>query len=110
MGNHDAGVAMGRMAEALVQRRAPDESALSLLDTICEPYRNCDAEWETPTHQPSDSYTDPEAPLGRLMVEAFAPQGLVDLTRYTNFRTDEDVCDAWWDEVYEPFKQRYEFW
>ena len=56
------------------------------------------------------------------MVEAFAPNGLADLPRYQYMvpqlrpddvydkSMDDAACDAWWSEVYTPFKQRYNFW
>ena len=58
----------------------------------------------------------PKAALGMLMVEAFAPNGLADLDRYRPMLEDVDpeageaADDAWWAEVCEPFRLRYEFW
>jgi hypothetical protein len=116
MGNHAAGLAMGRMAEAVLKRRRPGESALDLLDEICGPYRGCDAEFEAAEKETYDSYTDPTAALGRLMIEAFAPNGAADLDRYAAMfaaeddEGEDDPTEAWWDEVYGPFRKRYKFW
>lgn len=132
MGNHAVGKAVGPQAEEAVRARQPGESALAILDRLCNPWRNTDAEWESadpanPTcvHPEFDQYTDPhpKAALGMLLVEAFAPNGLADLPRYQYMvptlrgpgePDDEDkdiaACDAWREEVYEPFNQRYNFW
>lgn len=124
MGNHSAGYAMEQAAVDAVARRHPDESALSILDRICEPWRDCDAEFESTdpnnpdcVHPDFDKSTDPHpmASLGMLMLEAFAPNGVADLERYRPMLdgdgdAEETACDAWWAEVYDPFKQRYNFW
>lgn len=131
MGNHAVGFAVGPQAEDAVRARQPGESALEILDRICDKWRNTDAEWEafdpanpTCVHPEFDSFTDPhpKAALGMLMVEAFAPNGLADLPRYQYMvpqlrpddvydeSMDDAACDAWWSEVYTPFKQRYNFW
>lgn len=82
---------MGKMAEVLVSRRLPGESAIDLLDKICKPYANTDAEFESEdpenlgcVHPDFDSYTDPlpKAALGMLMLEAFALNGVADRERY----------------------------
>ena len=66
MGNHEAGKAMGRMAEMALKMRT-NQTALELLDEICEPYRGCDAEFESvdpnnprQTHPEYGDYTDPQ--------------------------------------------------
>ncbi|HRQ47934.1 MAG TPA: hypothetical protein PK725_13360 [Rhodocyclaceae bacterium] len=124
MGNHAIGNAVGPQAEEAVRARRPGESALAILDRLCNPWRNTDAEWESAdpanpacVHPEYDQYTDPhpKAALGMLMVEAFAPNGLADLPRYepmfdADDPNEETATDAWWDEVYTPFKQRYNFW
>lgn len=123
MGNHAAGRAMEQAALEAVARRQPGESALGILDRICEPWRNCDAEFESTdpndpdcVHPEFDQSIDPhpKAALGMLMLEAFAPNGLADLDRYRPMLDADDAdeavaCDAWWAEVYTPFRQRYEF-
>ena len=79
MGNHEVGRAMGRMAEMALKMRT-SQTALELLDEICEPYRGCDAEFEAVdpndpryTHPEYCLYTDPKGPLGILIREAFDP-------------------------------------
>lgn len=125
MGNHTAGLAMGKAAEQAIANRRPSEAALSILDRICEPYRGCDAEFEsedsgTPgkVHPEFDDFREPHpaAALGMLMLEAFAPNGVSDLERYRPMldgsggeEAEEKACDAWWDEVNNPFKARYDF-
>lgn len=127
MGNHDAGLAMGLAANEAVRNRKSGETALSILDRICNPYRGCDAEFESQNpenphevHPEFDSFCDPhpKASLGMLMLEAFAPNGVGDLPRYQYMvskcepfdrEKDEIACDAWWAEVYDKFNARYEF-
>lgn len=124
MGNHTAGDAMGRAAQIAIAKREPGRTALTILDELCEPYRGCDAEFESsdPTrpghvHPDFDSWCDPHpgAGLGMLMVEAFAPNGLADLPRYAPMLDSDDpaaeeaACDAWFREIEEPFSKRYQF-
>lgn len=121
MGNHYAGNAMGKSAESLSKIRRPGQSAIELLDAICEPYHGCDAEFEAENpkkrgqvHPDFGDWTEPHlgAALGMLMVEAFAPNGVADLERYRpafDGRDDEAALDAWYAEVYDKFKARYEF-
>ncbi len=123
MGNHSVGKAVGRMADEALRGRRDGESAIEILDRICTPYRNSDAEWDaadpadpTKTHPEFVAYTDPHAraALGMLMLEAFAPNGVADRERYAPMLDSDDpdeevACEAWWAEVYEPFKQRYGF-
>lgn len=125
MGNHSAGYAMDRAARLAVSNRG-QRSALSILDDVCSPYRGCDAEFESQNpdepdevHPLFDNSTDPhpQSPLGMLLVEAFAPNGLQDLGRYSPFLDDaargtdaeEAAYDHWESEVYKPFRQRYGF-
>lgn len=123
MGNHAIAREVGPAAEAALRNRKPGESALDILDRLCNEWRDCDAEWEAEdpdrpgfVHPDFGSYTDPhpKAALGMLMIEAFAPNGLADLDRYrpmieADSPDDEEACDAWWKEVYEPFNRRYDF-
>lgn len=114
---------MGKMAEVLLSRRLPGESAIDLLDKICRPYAKTDAEFESEdpndpncVHPDYDRYTDPhpKAALGMLMLEAFAPNGVTDLKRFEPMLADHPdsaaACDAWWEEVYGQLKMRYGFW
>ena len=123
----DVGHFIGGMAHELVVLRKPDEAALDILDVICAPHRGTHAQfaaWDSdrPGHDFA-RYTDPhpEAWLGMLMVEAFAPRGLADLPRYRAMlrgashlapggEAAEAAYLAWWSEVYVPFRTRYGFW
>jgi hypothetical protein len=132
MGNHTAGLAMGLMAKQMLDHRSQEQTALSILDSVCEPYRNCDAEFESQdpnqlshVHPEFDDYTypHPKAALGMLMVEAFAPNGINDLPKYQGFSMsmllesdqpyDETKGDAAWEkwseEILNPFRERYGF-
>ena len=93
MGNHEAGRSMGQMAEMTLKMRT-NQTALSLLDEICESYRGCDAEFE--------EYTEPNQPLGKLIAEAFDPT-----VNWIEERANDDD-DSWYD-VYSQFRARYEF-
>ncbi|MDR0274103.1 MAG: hypothetical protein LBI48_01945 [Burkholderiaceae bacterium] len=116
MGTHAIAKSVGLGAEYALKNRKPGQTALEILDMLCAPWRGCDAEWEAEDpqrpgymHPEFYDYTDPhpKAALGMLMIEAFAPNGLADLPKY---RTGTDEAEAaWWAEVYEPFKQRYDF-
>lgn len=97
MGNHDAGRSMVQTACALDDQRArTGQSALEILDIACGPYRDTDAEF--------DDERQPETQFGKLLIEAFAPQGTYDSS------LDNDYQDQWWDEVVVPFKERYQLW
>lgn len=134
MGNHSLGHQIGTAVQIAYERRLPNETAISILDRFCKD-RGGDAEWEAEdpnrpgrTHPKIGHYTDPDpdAGLGMLMVEAFAPNGIADLPKYFGVlgykpnadpeenkkleRASEDSADLWWDEVYGPFKKRYRFW
>lgn len=116
MGNHYAGNAMGKQAQHLFTNRPAGSTALQLLDIICEPYRGCDAEFESedparPGHVhpefPDWRFPHPNAGLGMLILEAFAPNGLADRERYD--ADDDESQDAWWDDLIVPFRKRYDF-
>lgn len=115
MGNLTAGFEMALAAEIGSKSRVPNGSALDLLDQICEPYRNFDAEFEY-ANEHFNYLTDPHphSALGMLMVEAFAPNGLNDLDRYSamissNSAESEVAKQNWNIEVYKPFNNRYGF-
>lgn len=112
MGNHDAGRAMQRAAEMALKMRTT-QPALELLDSICQPWRGCDAEFESchPTnphlvHPDFATSTDPDGPIGRLIAEAFGEAGRDYLKGWPE---DEDAVDAWWEGPYGKFRERYEF-
>ena len=121
MGNHVAGNAIGKLAQAAFEQRPHGQTALQILDKICEPHRGCDAEFEsedpnTPgnVHPDFASWRDPNpgAGLGMLMLEAFAPNGAKDLARFAPGFDDRDdirAYDAWRSEVCDPFNARYDF-
>jgi hypothetical protein len=124
MGNHTAGKAMGRAAELVIARRLPTDTAVSLLDIICGPYRGCDAEFEAEdparpgfTHPSCHDFRYPhkDMALGLLMLEAFAPNGIADLDRYRSAmdsaddNVSEQADEDWWNEVCDPFRNRYNF-
>lgn len=108
MGNHQAGRAMGKTAEALAFTNL---TALAALDMICNPYRGCDAEFEAEDpnrpghiHPEYADYTDPNGPIGKLIIEAFGETGK---DYYGEWGEAEQ--DAWFDGPYTKFKDRYEF-
>lgn len=133
MGNHTAGDLIANFAELLVAQRKPHETALEILDRAVERAKASsgftpDAEFEAshPTksgivHPVIGHWTDPHplAPLGMLMVEAFAPNGLRDLPKYWWMmgvpeeeypdadKLNEAATDLWWEEVKNPFQKRY---
>lgn len=122
MGDHYSGTAIGQAAME-AERNRKDETALDILDRICSRYRGSDAEFEAedpskPGHVDPvcDDYRNPHpdqpvAALGRLIIEAFSPNGLDDLPRHQTAyeNDDEDGVDAYWDEVLIPFQNRYNF-
>ena len=123
MGNHATGTAIGLASIEAVRSRKPGESALSILDRLCTPYRGDDAEFESMDPNKPD-YVHPECDdwryphrsmaLGMLMLEAFAPNGIDDLARYHPMLdgegvAQEDAWAAWKSEVCDPFSDRYYF-
>jgi meiotically up-regulated gene 157 (Mug157) protein len=53
MGSHTEGQALGLAAEAALANRHPQDSAMAILERLCERYRGLDIELES---------TDPENP------------------------------------------------
>ena len=120
MGNHEVGRSMGRMAEIALKMRT-NQTALALLDEICEPYRGADAEFEAEdpnnhghTHPEYGSYTDPKGPLGILIREAFEPK--VDwialqckIEETANDDLIEEFYESWGNGPEKQFDARYEF-
>jgi len=104
MGNHAIAKPVGLGAEKLLRAREEGKvtlSALEILDILCEPWRGCDAEFS--------HYRLPQFDLGKLMIEAFSPNGLADLPKYLEAEWDEEIDDLWWEEVCKPFSDRYDF-
>jgi hypothetical protein len=120
MGNHEVGRAMGRMAEMALKMRA-NQTALELLDEICEPYRGSDAEFESEDpknpgniHPEYCRYTDPKGPLGVLIREAFDPTvDWIALQREAEKSGDDDnieeFYESWGTGPEGKFDARYEF-
>jgi hypothetical protein len=120
MGNHHVGRAMGRMADMALKMRT-NQTAISLLDEICEPYRGADAEFEAedpknPGHQHPKycRYTDPKGPLGILIKEAFDPTtDWLALQEQAEKTGDDDTIESfyesWGNGPEAKFDARYEF-
>jgi hypothetical protein len=121
IGNHDAGRAMGRMAEMALKMRK-NQTALELLDQICGPYRGCDAEFESsdpnnPGHIHPDYifYTDTNGPLGILIAEAFGDgrdwnAERIKVSASGDENKIEEFDSAWYDGPHAKFDARYEFY
>jgi hypothetical protein len=120
MGNHEVGRAMG-LAAILALKMRTNQTAVALLDEICEPYRGADAEFESedPNHRGHinpeyASYTDPKGPLGKLIAEAFSPNvDWVTLREDAEKSGDDDKVEKfdndWYNGAYRQFADRYEF-
>jgi len=127
MENRTIGTRMGLAAQTALLARAKGESALSILDKICSPYHGLNADFDAwdpadarSQHPVIRSHLDahPQAALGMLMVEAFAPDGLADLAQYQpafdkttagTWSERDDALDLWYVHVEEPFRKRYDF-
>jgi len=108
------------MAEMALSMRGK-QTALELLDLICEPYRGADAEFEAVDpnrpgyiHPEYGQYTDPNAPLGALICEAFSPNvDWISLKHKAEQSGNSDKIEefdgSWYDGPYSQFKDRYEF-
>ena len=88
--------AMGLMAGMALKMRTT-QTALSLLDEICKPYRGADAEFEAEdpnrpghTHPEYWRYSDPNGPLGILIREAFDPTVDWIALRHEALKTGDD--------------------
>ena len=99
MGNHVAGRAMVKIAEAL-KEKSPELPALEILDIACSNYRNCDAEFD-------DALYDGGV-FHQLLIEAFGPEPK------REYEIDEGVKSETYDseyryysKIYRPFFKRY---
>ena len=120
MGNHEVGRAMGLMAEIALKLRT-NQTALEILDIICEPYRGADAEFEAEdpnnpghTHPEYCRYTDPKGPLGVLIQEAFNSKvNWLTLQRKAEESGNNDKIEgfyeSWGNGPEKQFDARYEF-
>ena len=94
MGNHAAGNAFANIAKALASRRKEGETALEILDEAFERSgigHGCDAEFEDAT-MPGDVFYD-------LINEAFNDGQC--------YNDPDDAFEAWYDDVYAKFRERY---
>ena len=92
MGNHAVGRAFVAVAEAMYERRLPDETALAILDAAAEKteIHGADAEFD-------DAFYD-DGPFRRLVMEAFADG--------QTYEDDEDG-EGFYEGVERPFSERY---
>lgn len=124
MGNHYAGRAIGRAARAALKNRN-GKSAIQILDEICGPWRNCDAEFESDdpnnpdfVHPEYDDYTDPNGPIGKLAIEAFGDKGRDYFSEFLSANVEDANEDGeewihWFfygDGPIGIFRKRYDFW
>ena len=103
MGNHQAGRAMVNTAEALSRvRDKSGQSAMEILDAACTAYKGYDAEFDD-SCSPGEVFRD-------LIEEAFGPFEFS--KKPEDFKDQQSYLDAkddaWWEQVYEPFRDRYE--
>lgn len=133
MSNHMSGDLIAKFAAIYSANRDSLETPLGILDRAVAKAKSVsgftpDAEFESShpikpglVHLHVNNWTDlhPEAPLGMLMVEVFAPNGLRDLPKYwpmargaevgnaSEVAEEEKACDLWYAEIGDPFRKRY---
>jgi hypothetical protein len=118
MGNNRLGATFAKMAETIVARRREGETALEILDAAAEAadIRGMDMDF--------DGQDSTSEPLGRLLFEAFSPNGVADIERYDEVSESIDdgefeygseehdaartEFDAIYEAVYGEFRKRYE--
>lgn len=108
MGNHSIGRAFAAIVETALERRRPDESALDILDMAAEKtdIRGADAEF--------DDARNTDQPLGKLIFEAFAPNGIADIPLYDRLNAGDELnaddvsFDELYDATYGAFRKRYD--
>ena len=95
MGNHEAGRTMVATATALWNvREQTNQSPQDILDIVCSPWSNCDAEF--------DDEINPDRPFGQIIKAAFAPN--------LDYDPDQDEDgELWYDKVWTPFRTTYQF-
>ena len=100
MGNNQAGNAIVSTALALA-KKAPDMAPLDILDVVCDPYRQADADFGDASNDEwmaflMRAFRKPDTPP--------EPQPKVDANGYVTFEWDD-----WYDSNFdEPFRRRYE--
>lgn len=100
MGNHIAGHAIADTAVALGAVRARTGlTALEILDIVCTPYRDVDVSY-------SGEDADPNSPFGKLVTEAFAPDGAA--PEGLDLKTSKGY-DWWYEHCWLPFRYRHPF-
>ena len=118
MGNNRLGATFAKIAETMVARRREGETAMEILDAAAEAaeIRGMDMDF--------DGQDGSDEPLGLLLFEAFAPNGVADAKRYeklsqsiddgeleygsTEHDAAQDEFDAMHEAVHGAFRQRYE--
>lgn len=119
MGNHEAGRPMDQTAKTawmLIEKNkipfgknGQDVDALDLLDYICNGHKGCDAEFEVKGETYTFS-TDPQGPLGRLIVLAFGGgrDWAKDCSQDVD-RNDDKAWNEWYNGPEKAFNDRYDF-
>jgi len=122
MGDNSIGIMMGRHADIALSLYQPKTAAeaLVVLDNICKPYSNRDAEFESvdpestnQNHPSYIDYRDPGGPLGQLIAVAFGVPGRDWVGEFSSGPEDMDDNPAyveWWKGPCEAFNQRYNFY
>ena len=78
-----------------------------------QPFQQSDPDFED-VHAPEGDHTDPSAPFGRLLRDAFAPEltdGFLADRGTTPVGLSEEAFWSFWEsEVIRPFAERYALW
>ena len=87
--------------------------ALDVLDRAMQPFLQSDPDFDD-VRAPDGDHTDPRAPFGRLLRDAFAPEladdFLADRGKTLVGLGEETFWSFWESEVMLPFAQRYAIW
>ncbi len=109
MNSDNIGHMMGHSAVAWWQGRGDSPNpkrfeALNVLDVICAPFKGSAVEFDAVEKRPGSvhpayvNYTDPDGPLGRLIVIAFPAESL-----------EHEHGLLWFEGSYQKFIQRFNF-
>lgn len=102
MGNHSIGAAYVAIVETALDRRKPGETALEILNMAADKSGICGADAEF------DDALDTDQPTGRLIFEAFAPNGVDDIPAYDLANETGTVdFDTLYDATYGAFRKLY---